>query len=60
MAALENKRLEQIGIRTPATLELFSEHCRHQADHARVLWTLIVLSEWLDWVTAETASSEQG
>ena len=53
--SLGNKRLEQIGIRTPAALELLSEHCRHQADHARALWTLIVLSEWLDWVAAETA-----
>jgi asparagine synthase (glutamine-hydrolysing) len=60
MAALENKRLEQIGIRTPAALELFSEHCRHQADHARALWTLIVLSEWLDWAAAETAPGDQG
>ena len=55
-AALGNHRLEQIGIRTPAALELFSEHCQHRADHARALWTLIVLSEWLDWVARETAS----
>jgi asparagine synthase (glutamine-hydrolysing) len=54
--ALGNQRLEQIGVRTPAALELFSEHCRHQSDHARALWTLIVLSEWLDWVAKETAS----
>jgi asparagine synthase (glutamine-hydrolysing) len=52
---LANERLEQIGIRTPATLALLSEHCRHQADHARALWTLIVLSEWLDWAAKETA-----
>ena len=55
-AALGNQRLEQIGVRTPAALELFSEHCRHRSDHARALWTLIVLSEWLDWVAKETAS----
>jgi asparagine synthase (glutamine-hydrolysing) len=57
-AALGNQRLEQIGVRTPVALELLSEHCRHQADHARALWTLIVLSEWLDWVAKETACSE--
>jgi asparagine synthase (glutamine-hydrolysing) len=57
-AALGNRRLEKIGVRTPAALELLSEHCRHRVDHARALWTLIVLSEWLDWVAAETASSE--
>ena len=55
-AALANQRLGQIGVRTPAALELFSEHCRRQSDHARALWTLIVLSEWLDWVAKETAS----
>jgi len=53
---LANERLEQIGVRTPAAAELFSEHCRLQADHARALWTLIVLSEWLDWAAMETAS----
>ena len=52
---LANERLEQISIRTPAALELFSEHCQLQADHARALWTLIVLSEWLDWAAKETA-----
>jgi asparagine synthase (glutamine-hydrolysing) len=50
-----NKRLEQIGVRTPAALELLTEHCGQRADHARALWTLIVLSEWLDWVAKETA-----
>ncbi len=58
-AALGNQRLEQIGVRTPAALELFSEHCQNRADHARALWTLIVLSEWLDWVAAETACGEK-
>ncbi len=53
--SLGNERLEQAGVRTGAASELFSEHCRHQADHARALWTLIVLSEWLDWVAKETA-----
>ena len=57
--ALGNQRLEQAGVRPAAALELFSEHCRQQADHARVLWTLIVLSEWLDWAAAETVSDEQ-
>jgi asparagine synthase (glutamine-hydrolysing) len=54
-AALGNERLGQIGVRSPVALELLSEHCRQQADHARTLWTLIVLSEWLDWVAQETA-----
>jgi asparagine synthase (glutamine-hydrolysing) len=55
---LANERLELVGVRTPAALELFSEHCRLQADHARALWTLIVLSEWLDWAAKETAGGD--
>ncbi len=54
-AALGNERLEQIGVRPAVALELLSEHCRKDADHARSLWTLIVLSVWLDWVAADTA-----
>jgi asparagine synthase (glutamine-hydrolysing) len=57
-AALGNERLGQAGVRPGAAMELFSEHCRHQADHARALWTLIVLSEWLDWAAKETASGD--
>jgi len=53
-ATLGRGRLEQVGIRTPAALELFEEHCQRKADHARALWTLLVLGEWLDWVAAET------
>ncbi len=55
-ATLESRRLERIGIHTPAVLDLFSEHCQRRADHARALWTLLVLSEWLDWVGTETDS----
>jgi len=53
-ASLASGRLERVGIRTPAAVELFSEHCQRKADHARALWTLLVLSEWLDWVTTQT------
>jgi asparagine synthase (glutamine-hydrolysing) len=52
---LANERLEQIDVRTPVALELLSEHCQLKADYARALWTLIVLSEWLDWAAKETA-----
>jgi asparagine synthase (glutamine-hydrolysing) len=54
---LENKLFEQISVRPKAAMELFSEHCNKKADHARTLWTLIVLSEWLDWAVTETAGS---
>jgi hypothetical protein len=53
-AALEKGRLEQVGIRTSAAMELFSEHCQRKADHARMLWTLLVPGEWRDWVATET------
>ena len=49
-ATLEKGLLEQVDIRTSAALELFAEHSLHKADHSRVLWTLLVLAEWLDWV----------
>jgi asparagine synthase (glutamine-hydrolysing) len=50
---LEKGHLEQLGIPTSAAMELFSQHCQRKADHARALWTLLVLGEWLDWVAAE-------
>jgi asparagine synthase (glutamine-hydrolysing) len=53
-ATLEKGRLEQVGIHTSAAMEFFSEHCQRKADHARALWTLLVLGEWLDWVTTDT------
>ena len=53
-ATLEKGRLKQVGIQTSAAMELFSEHCQRKADHARTLWTLLVLAEWLDWVAMET------
>ncbi|HVY69455.1 MAG TPA: asparagine synthase-related protein, partial [Verrucomicrobiae bacterium] len=32
-----------------AALELFQEHLRREADHARAIWALAVYSEWLQW-----------
>jgi asparagine synthase (glutamine-hydrolysing) len=55
-ATLGSGRLDRAGIRSSAALDLFAEHCQRKADHARALWTLLVLSEWLGWVTAETDS----
>lgn len=55
--ALGSDRLLSVGIRPGAAQELLTEHCRHRADHARALWTLLVLSEWLDWVAQETRPS---
>jgi hypothetical protein len=55
---LEKGRLEQVGIHTSAAMEFFSEHCQRKADHARTLWTLLVLGEWLDWVATEADCGE--
>ncbi len=47
---LEDRRLERVGVRTPAALELLREHVARTHDHARALWALVVLVEWLRWV----------
>ncbi|HZI30744.1 MAG TPA: asparagine synthase-related protein, partial [Candidatus Binatia bacterium] len=52
--ALGGGRLEQVGVRTTAALRLFNEHVSGRADHARALWALLVLVEWLYWTSAET------
>jgi len=57
---LEKGRLEQVGIHTSAAMELFFEHCQHKADHARALWTLLVLGEWLDWLATDTDCRQTG
>ncbi len=60
IATLEKGRLEQVGIHTSAAMELFSEHCERKADHARAIWTLLVLGEWLDWVATDTDCRQTG
>jgi asparagine synthase (glutamine-hydrolysing) len=59
ITTLEKGHLEQLGIPTSAAMELFSQHCQRKADHARALWTLLVLGEWLDWVAAEAATAAE-
>jgi asparagine synthase (glutamine-hydrolysing) len=54
--ALENQRLTAAGVQPAAALDLLAEHCQRKADHARALWTLLVLSEWLNWVAEETTA----
>ena len=46
---LSSSVLAQAGINTDAALELLAEHQARISDHARAIWTLIVLSEWLMW-----------
>jgi asparagine synthase (glutamine-hydrolysing) len=46
---LGSGRLAAAGLDEDAALALFGEHLRRESDHARALWTLVVLAEWLDW-----------
>jgi asparagine synthase (glutamine-hydrolysing) len=54
--ALASGRLQRVGISIAAAQGLLADHCERKADYARALWTLLVLSEWLDWVANETDS----
>jgi len=49
-AQLSHRVLGEAGIDTRAAGELFDAHQARAGDHARALWTLIVLSEWLQWL----------
>ena len=55
-ASLRSERLRGAGVNTVAALDLLSRHHRREADHARALWTLIVLSEWLNWAGEVTGA----
>ena len=46
---LTSGRLRTVGVDPDAAAALFGEHLRRERDHARALWTLVVLAEWLDW-----------
>lgn len=50
---LRSDLLASVGINQRASVELLEEHRQHRADHARALWTLIVLSEWLIWASKQ-------
>lgn len=49
---LSSEALGEAGVSTTAALALLDEHCARRRDHARALWTLIVISEWLAWIKA--------
>lgn len=46
---LRSPSLVELGINIKVSSELLLEHCHCKADHARAIWTLVMLSEWLDW-----------
>ena len=53
---LRSPELAAIGIRSEAARALLDEHVTRRFDHARPIWTLVVLSEWLDWAAAAAAA----
>ena len=46
---LSDSALDSVGISRQAARLVFEEHLHRRADHGRALWTLIVLSFWLEW-----------
>jgi len=48
---LSSPLLERVGVNRYVAKDLLHEHMQRKADHARSIWTLIVLSEWLEWVS---------
>ena len=52
-AHLSSGDLAAAGIDTRAAQALFDEHQTRVSDHARAIWTLVVLSEWLQWLNSE-------
>lgn len=48
---LSSPLLGQAGVNRYAAMDLLQEHLQRKADHARSIWTLIVLTEWLEWVS---------
>jgi asparagine synthase (glutamine-hydrolysing) len=49
-ALLSSPRLEAAGIDPKAAIAILDEHRARTADRARAVWTIVVLSVWLDWL----------
>lgn len=56
---LTSGRLDAAGIDERAAGALLGEHLRRERDHARALWTLVVLAEWLDWAAGLADPAEK-
>ena len=49
-ALLESPRLGSVGVDAAAAVAILDEHRARRADRARAVWTIVVLSVWLDWL----------
>jgi asparagine synthase (glutamine-hydrolysing) len=56
---LGGERLDRVGLESKVALALLDEHCARRADHARALWTLLALAEWIAWAERRGASFER-
>jgi asparagine synthase (glutamine-hydrolysing) len=50
-------RVEALGVAASALLD---EHRERRANHARAIWTLLVLEEWLSWVEQRRTRGSEG
>ncbi|MGR8998283.1 MAG: asparagine synthase-related protein, partial [Gammaproteobacteria bacterium] len=56
---LSSPLLDRVGVNHFVAPELLQEHRQRKADHARTIWTIIVLSEWLEWVSEVETRNHQ-
>jgi asparagine synthase (glutamine-hydrolysing) len=47
---LASPRLSSVGVDSSAALAILDEHRARKADRARAVWTIVVLSVWLNWL----------
>ncbi|NII11105.1 asparagine synthase (glutamine-hydrolyzing) [Oleiagrimonas sp. C23AA] len=50
-SGLASPLLAGVGIDTATASSLLADHVAGAADHARAIWTLLVLREWLEWLS---------
>jgi asparagine synthase (glutamine-hydrolysing) len=55
---LGDDRLRMAGVDPDAAVALLEAHRTRRGDHARALWTLIVLAEWVAWASSEGSAPE--
>ena len=54
---LGDERLRIAGVDPDAAVALLEEHRKRRGDHARALWTLVVLAEWVAWASCGSGGS---
>jgi asparagine synthase (glutamine-hydrolysing) len=56
---ISSEHLDLAGVNRRAARDLFDEHRSRRANHARPIWALIVLSEWLEWFVTQRPSGDE-